>query len=163
LAGISSQALSAWSAAFDEHPSLEIYKTIKRLARSDWDRLHPEAMARLHKSYDKQVLAEVLLLEEEWDDAIKVAEHPDVWYSVIETVADGIMPHRPKWAVKISLKNVERLMSEAKSKNYPIAAAWLKRAKQAYKLLGKTDEWKRYLGETKEKYKRRPALQNQLM
>ena len=48
------------------------------------------------------------------------------------------------------------LLSEA------IAAAWLKRAKQAYKLLGKTDEWKKYLGETKEKYKRRPALQKQL-
>ncbi|OQY89842.1 MAG: hypothetical protein B6D38_05455 [Anaerolineae bacterium UTCFX1] len=39
---------------------------------------------------------------------------------------------------------------------------WLKRVKQAYKILEKTDEWKRYLEETKEKYKRRPALQNQL-
>jgi uncharacterized Zn finger protein len=53
-------------------------------------------------------------------------------------------------------------MTEAKSKNYPIVAAWLKRAKQAHKVLGKTDEWKKYLGETKERYKRRPALQNQL-
>jgi uncharacterized Zn finger protein len=77
-------------------------------------------------------------------------------------VVDGVAQHRPEWVVKISLKHAERLMSEAKSKNYPIAAAWLKRAKQAYKLLGKSDEWKRYLGEIKEKYKRRPALQNQL-
>lgn len=30
------------------------------------------------------------------------------------------------------------------------------------KLLGKSDEWKRYLEETKEKYKRGPALQSQL-
>jgi hypothetical protein len=41
-------------------------------------------------------------------------------------------------------------------------AAWLKRAKQAYTLLGKSDEWKKCLKETKEKYKRRPALQSQL-
>jgi uncharacterized Zn finger protein len=160
--GRTKQALAAWLAAFPEQPSLEMYKTIKRLSASGWGRLRPEVMAKLRRSYDKQVLAEVLLLEEEWEDAIKVAEGRDVWYTVVETVADGVMPHRPEWAAKISLKHAERFMAEAKSKNYPIAAGWLKRAKQAYKLLGKTDEWKKYLGDIKEKYKRRPALQNQL-
>ena len=160
--GRTKQALTAWSVAFGEHPSLETYKTIKRLAGLNWGRLRPEVMTKLRKSYDKRVLAEVYLLEEEWDDAIKVAEGRDAWYPVVETVADGVVQHRPEWVVQISLKHAERLMSEAKSKNYPIAAAWLKRAKQAYKLLGKTDEWKRYLEETREKYKRRPALQNQL-
>ena len=160
--GRTKQALTAWLAAFGEHPSLETYKTIKRLAEPGWKRLRPEVMAKLHRSYDKQVLAEVYLLEDEWDGAIKVAEGRDVWYPVVETVADGVMHHRPEWVVRISLKHAERLMSEPKSKNYPIAAAWLKRAKQAYKLLGKTDEWQKYLRETKKKYKRRPALQNQL-
>ena len=160
--GRTKQALSAWLAAFGEHPSLETYKMIKRLAGSGWERLRPDVMAKLRKSYDKQVLAEVFLLEEEWDEAIKVAEGRDVWYPVVETVADGVVHYRPEWVVKISLKHAERLMSEAKSKNYPIAATWLKRAKQAYNLLGKTDEWKRYLEETKGKYKRRPALQSQL-
>jgi uncharacterized Zn finger protein len=160
--GRTKQALTAWLAAFGEHPSLETYKTIKRLAGSDWGRLRPEVMAKLRISYDKQVLAEIYLLEEEWDEAIKVAEGRDVWYPVVEAVADGVVQHRPEWVAQISLKHAERLMSEAKSKNYPIAAAWLKRAKEAYKLLGKTDEWKGYLDETREKYKRRPALQNQL-
>lgn len=160
--GRTKQALAAWLAAFGERPSLESYKTISRLAESGWKRLRPKVMAKLRRSYDKQVLAEVYLLEEEWDEAIKVAEGRDVWYPVVETVADGVVHHRPEWVVKISLKHAERLMSEVKSKNYPIAADWLKRAKQAYKLLGKADEWKRYLEETKEKYKRRPALQSQL-
>jgi hypothetical protein len=160
--GRTKQALAAWLAAFPEHPTLETYKTIKRLAESGWGRLRPEVMAKLRKSYDKQVLAEVLLLEKEWDEAIKVAEGREVWYPIIERVADCVMPHRPEWVVQVSLKHAERLMTEVKSKNYPIAAAWLKRAKQAYRLLGKTNEWKKYLGETKEKYKRRPALQNQL-
>ena len=160
--GRTKQALSAWLAAFGEHPSLETYKTIKRLAEPDWERLRPEVMTKLGKSYDKQVLAEVHLLEEEWDDAIKVAGGRDVWYSIAETVADGVVSHRPEWVVQISLQHAERLMSVAKSKNYPIAAAWLRRAKQAYKLLGKMDEWQKYLKETKGKYKRRPALQKQL-
>ncbi len=160
--GRTKQALTAWLAAFVEHPSLETYKTIKRLAGSGWRSLRPEVMAKLRKSYDKQVLAEVHLLEEEWDEAIQVAEGRDVWYPVIEIVADGVIQHHPEWVAKISLKHAERLMSEAKSKNYPIATTWLERVKQAYKILEKTDEWKRYLEETKEKYKRRPALQNQL-
>jgi uncharacterized Zn finger protein len=160
--GRTKQALTAWLATVGEDPSLETYKTIKRLAGSGWGRLRPGVMAKLRRSYDKQVLAEVYLLEEEWDEAIKVAEGRDEWYPVVETVADGVVQHRPEWVVKISMKHAERLMSEVKSKNYPIAAAWLKRAKHAYKLLGKTDEWKMYLKETREKYKRRPALQNQL-
>lgn len=160
--GRTKQALTAWSAAFSEHPSLETYKTIKRLAGLNWGRLRPDVMTKLRKSYDKQALVEVYLLEEEWDDAIKVAEGRDVWYSIVETVADGVIEHRSEWVARISLKHAERLMTEAKSKNYPIVAVWLKRAKQAYKLMGKTDEWKKYLDETKEKYKRRPALQNQL-
>ncbi len=160
--GRTKQALAAWLAAFGEHPSLEIYKTIKRLTGTDWKRMRQDVMAKLRKSFDKQVLADVYLLEEEWDEAIKVAERRDVWYPVVETVADGVIQHRPEWVAEISLKNAEHLMAEAKSKNYPIAASWLKRVKQAYKLLGKIDEWKRYLGETREKYKRRPALQNQL-
>ena len=94
-------------------------------------------MKKLCKSYDKQVLAEVLLLEEEWDEAIKVAEGRDVWYPVVEIVADGVLSHRPEWVARISLKHAERLMNEAKSKNYPIAAGWLKRAKQAISCWGK--------------------------
>lgn len=160
--GRTKQALTAWTAAFGEDPTLEIYKTIKRLAGTSWGRLRSEIMAKLRRSHDKQVLAEVYLLEEEWDDAIKVAAGRDVWYTIAEIVADGVIQHRPEWVVQISLKHAERLMSEVKSKNYPIAATWLKRAKQAYTLLGKSDEWKKYLKETKEKYKRRPALQSQL-
>ncbi len=53
-------------------------------------------------------------------------------------------------------------MIEAKSKNYPHAAAWLKRAKQAYGVLGQSAEWRAYLATVKEKYRRRPALQAQL-
>jgi len=53
-------------------------------------------------------------------------------------------------------------MAEPKSKNYPIAANWLKRAKKAYTVLGQADEWKACLQKTREKYSRRPALQAQL-
>ena len=160
--GRTKKALEAWLAALPENPSLEMYKTIKRLSASGWNKLRPEVMTKLRKSQDTQTLAEVLLFEEEWDEAIKVAEGRNAWYRVAETVADAVLQHRPEWVVKVSLKNAERLMVEVKSKNYPIAAEWLKRAKKAYVQLGQTGEWKAYLQKTKEKYSRRPALQAQL-
>ncbi len=160
--GRTKQALPAWLAALADHPSLNTYKTVKRLAGSRWNKLQPDVMKALEKSYEKMPLAEVLIFEQEWDEAIKVAERRDVWYTVVEFVADAVIKHRPEWVVKISLKQAERLMTEVKSKNYPIAASWLKRAKKAYQELGQTAEWQAYLGKTKEKYKRRPALQAQL-
>jgi uncharacterized Zn finger protein len=156
------QALQAWLAAFPEHPTLESYQTLKRLGASNWNQLRPEVMEKLRKSHDVQTLAEVLLYEGEWDEAIRVAESRDVWYRVMETVVDAVMPHRAEWAAQVSLQHAERLMVEAKSKNYPLAAEWLKRVKKAYALLGKTGEWQAYLHSIKEQYKRRPALQVQL-
>ncbi len=161
--GRTKQALAAWLEAIPEHPSLESYKTVKRLAASGWNKLRPGVMTKLRKSQDTQTLAEVLLFEEEWDEAIKIAEGRRGWgYRLVETVADAVLKHRPEWVLKVSLKNAERLMVEAQSKNYPIATEWLKRAKKTYVLLGQADEWKVYLQETKEKYSRRPALQAQL-
>ena len=119
--GRTKQALQAWLAAFPERPSLDTYKTLKRLAGSGWGKLQPQVMAALGKSHDKMALAEVLLFEEEWDEAIKVAEGREVWYSVVETVADAVLAHRPEWVARVSLKHADRLMVEPKSKNYPIA------------------------------------------
>jgi uncharacterized Zn finger protein len=120
-------------------------------------------MTKLRKSQDAQTLAEVLLFEEEWDEAMKVAESRSVWgYRVLETVADAVLVHRPEWVVSVSVKNADRLIAEPKSKNYPIAAEWLTRAKKAYIRLGRVEEWKAYLLKVKERYKRRPALQEQL-
>jgi len=160
--GRTPQALAAWRAAFPENPSLETYKSLKRLSGAGWKKLRPEMMAKLKGPYHKQVLAEVLLFEEEWDEAIKVAEGRDVWYPVVETVAEAMLQHRPEWVARISVKHAERLMVEPKSKNYPIAAEWLKRAKKAYAVLGQTDEWRAYLRKVTEKYQRRPALQAHL-
>jgi uncharacterized Zn finger protein len=160
--GRTKQALDAWLAALPENPSLDSYKTIKRLAAARWTKLQPEAMKLIDKFYDKLPLAEVLLFEQEWDRVIDVAERRSVSYQVMETVADAVVTQRPQWVVQMSLKQAERLMIEVKSQNYPIAANWLKKAKKAYKQLGQLPEWQAYLDKTKEKYKRRPALQKQL-
>ena len=132
------------------------------LAGKTWRDLQSQVMEMLRKSHDAMTLAQVLLSEQEWDEAIKVAERRDVWYTVIETVADAVVPHRPEWVARMSIKQAERLMVKADSKNYPIAANWLKKAKKAYTQMGQTQQWLVYLEKVKEQYRRRPALQARL-
>lgn len=156
------QALEAWLAAFSEKPSLAIYQTIKRLAGARWSKRKPEVMATLEKFYDKQPLVEVLLFEQEWDAAIKVADQKGAYHTVVETVAEALVPHRPEWVIRASIKQAENLIVQTKSNLYPAAADWLKRAKAAYAKLGQKSEWQKYLQQLKEQYKRRPALQAQL-
>jgi uncharacterized Zn finger protein len=160
--GRAEQAYQAWLAAFGAQPSLQTYETLKRLAANAWAERQPHLMAILNASHDPHTLVQVLLLEEDWDAAIQVAEGQSSWYAVVETVADALVTRRPEWVARVSVAHAERLMVEPKSKNYPLAAAWLRRAKQAYIHLGRTQEWQAYLQQLKEEYRRRPALQQQL-
>ncbi len=119
-------------------------------------------MKMLKEAGNPCVLAEVLLYEEKWDEAVQLAEGRDVWHEVVELVVDGVMSHRAEWAAKMSIGQAERLMVDAHSKNYPIAVAWLQRAKRAYQLLGQSAVWETYLVTIKQRYNRRRALQAQL-
>jgi uncharacterized Zn finger protein len=160
--GRKSQALEAWLAALREEPSLELWRTIKRLAGSRWNKLRPEVMAALEKSYDKQPLAEVLIEEQEWDAAVGVADKHAQDQRVAATVADALVKHRPEWVVRASVNQAEGLIAPTKSNLYPAAADWLRRAKAAYTQMGRTEEWQEYLLRLKEQYRRRPALMAQL-
>jgi uncharacterized Zn finger protein len=155
-------ALAAWLAAFPENPSLAAYQNLQRLAGAKWPKLRPDVIASLRQAKADLVLAQVWLSEGAWDEAIQVAEGRNVWSNVREIVADAVVDHRPEWVLRVSLRQAEGLMEKPQSKNYPIAAAWLARAKRAYQKLGQTEAWKAYLAKTKEKYHRRPALLGQL-
>ncbi len=161
--GRNRQALEAWLAAFSENPSLAAYQTVKRLAGARWGKLKVEVMATLEKFYDKQPLAEVLLFEQEWDAAIKVADQKGAYHRVVATVAEALVSHRPAWVIRASIRQAEDLIAPTKSNLYPAAADWLKLAKAAYAQSGRTNEWQKYLQQLKEQYKRRPALQAELV
>ncbi|HSD82320.1 MAG TPA: hypothetical protein VLG46_00585, partial [Anaerolineae bacterium] len=140
----------------------ETYQTIQKLAGAKWKQLRPDLITTLKKCYSKLPLAQVYVYEEAWAEAMALVEQRNIEYTVVETVADAVLPHQPDWVARISLKHAERLMAEVKSSNYPLAAAWLKRAKAAYQQLGQIAKWNQYLAKIKEQYKCRPALQAQL-
>jgi uncharacterized Zn finger protein len=135
---------------------------LKRLAGRGWSKLKPEAMSFLEKFYDKRPLAEVLVEEQEWDAAVRLADRYAQEHEVAATVAEALITRRPEWVIRASVKHAEALIAPTKSSLYPAAADWLRRAKAAYAHSGRADEWQQYLQRLKEQYKRRPALMAQL-
>jgi len=155
-------ALDAWLAAFDERPSLDIYKRLQQLGAREWNTLQPRVMNVLKKSWDKSALAQVLLYEEKWDQALALADKHAADYSVVAIVADGALTQRPEWVIHASKKQALELIARTQTKYYVHAVEWLERVKKAYAVLNQRDAWNAYLNDLKLEYKRRPALQEQL-
>jgi uncharacterized Zn finger protein len=160
--GRTKQALEAWLAAFRETPSLNLWRTLKRLAGPRWSKLRPELVVSLEKFCDKRPLAEVLIEEQEWDAAVRLADRHAQEHGIAATVADALISRRPEWVIRTSVKHAESLIAPTKSNLYPAAADWLRRAKAAYAHAGRIEEWQKHLQQLKEQYRRRPALMAQL-
>lgn len=162
--GYSDKALHAYLVGFAEGPSLSDYSTIQRLAGPTWKELKPKVMEMLRISQDTDALADVLLAEGEWGAAIGVADEKKGWgySSLVEKVADAVVPHRPDWVIKVCRRQAEELIETRQSKHYGAAAHWLTKMKAAFVSRGQEREWKDYLEELRNKYSRRPALQAEL-
>ena len=155
-------ALLAYRTAYDEVPSVEIYRHIKRLAGESWERIQPALFQKAGERHFKDVLTDIYLEEKNWDEAIKIAEQDRWSFSLLEKVADTIIPYRPDWVIRVSLKQSNDLIIQTQSKLYPIAARWLDRAKKAYHQKGQEAEWQAYIDNLRTTYARRPALQREI-
>lgn len=125
--------------------------------------LKSDLMRVLQASNYPEVLVDVYLFDEEWDQAIDVADKTGVFnYSLIEKVADAVLPYRPDWVIEASRKQAEGLIARTQSKYYAAAARWLGKIKQAYFTTDRRKDWVSYLDGLKSTYARRPALQAEL-
>jgi uncharacterized Zn finger protein len=160
--GRTDMALHAYRVAYDESPSIEVYRHIKRLAAANWQNLQPALIRKAGEGYSKEVLVDIYLEEKDWDAATKVAEQDRWSFQLLAKVAEAVIPHRPDWVIRVSLKQSDDLIVQTQSKLYPIAARWLERAKQAYHQKGQEAEWQAYIDNLRMTYARRPALQREI-
>jgi uncharacterized Zn finger protein len=153
-------ALQAYHAAYNIFPTYELYRHIKRLAGPAWPNTRPALMQKLDTLRNRGELISIHLDEGEWDAAIALAEQ-ETWYGSgdLERVAEAVIPHRPEWVIRISLKKADELIAPTQSKLYPDAARWLSRAKRAYLHKGQSAEWQAYITDLRSTYARRPSLQ----
>ncbi|MEO8357364.1 MAG: hypothetical protein ABI621_15770 [Chloroflexota bacterium] len=152
-------ALLAYRAAYDTHPTIELYRRIKKLSGLNWENIRPALLKKASETYHSEVLVDIYLEESEWDDAIKIAQQDIFSLHLLEKVADALIPHRPDWVIHTSIKQAENLIAQTQSKTYPVAARWLERAKKAYQHKGQTAEWKVYIDNLRVVYAKRPAMQ----
>lgn len=158
--GRTDMALQAYRTAYNESPSIEIYRQIKRLSAENWLNLRPALIQKV--TNNNAVLVDIHLDEKDWDAAIKVAEQDRWSFQLLEKVADAVAPHRPDWVIRVALKQSDQLIAQTQSKLYPIAARWLERAKKAYHRKGQDTEWQAYIDNLRITYARRPALQREV-
>ena len=152
-------ALLAYRGAYDSQPSIELYRHIRRLSGSNWENLRPTLLKKAREMYYSDILVDIHLEEHEWDAAIAIAEK-EIWsFHLLEKVADAVVPHRPDWVIRISIKQAESRIAQTQSKLYPVAARWLERAKKAYQHNGQAAQWKAYIDNLRAVYAKRPALQ----
>ena len=84
---------------------------MRRLAGLNWNELRAKMIEILQINSHFSVLADVYLLEEDWDAAIHVVDQAGFWsYSLIEKVADAVLSHRPDWVIRISIEQAEGLI-----------------------------------------------------
>jgi len=160
--GRNEMALLAYRTAYDEVPGIEIYRHIKWLAGENWEKMQPALLQKAGERHSQDVLVDIHLEEKDWDEAIKIAEQDRWAFSLLEKVADAVIPYRPDWVIGVSLKQSDQLIAQTQSKLYPIAARWLERAKKAYHQKGQDAEWQAYLDNLRTTYARRPALQREI-
>jgi uncharacterized Zn finger protein len=158
--GRTDMALLAYHTAYDESPSIEIYRHIKRLSAENWLNLRPALVQKV--ANNNAILVDIRLEEKDWDSAIKVVEQDRWSFQLLEKVAEAVIPHRPDWVIRVSLKQSDQLISQTQSKLYPIVARWLERAKKAYHHKGQDAEWQAYIDNLRATYARRPALQREI-
>ena len=160
--GRNEMALLAYRAIYDAKPALETFRHLKQLAGAGWEKLCPALVQKIDASKMPFLLADVYLEEGQWDAAIALAEEQTWTTGLLEKVADAVIPHRPDWVIRIAITRAAALIERSQSSLYPAAAAWLRRARNAYQQKGQSDAWHAYITNLRTVYARRSSLMREI-
>ena len=150
-------ALARWS-----HTSLELYQLLKREASKlgTWS----EARTKFFEfaKSDLETQARIHLEEQNWSEALRVAQSAQHHESLKVLVADGIKHHLPNEAVALYEKLVTDYIGRQKRESYKSAATYAEKMKDIYlTVLKDQTTWKTWIAKLREEHKRRPALQDE--
>jgi uncharacterized Zn finger protein len=157
--GQTGRALVAARELFREHPSLEDYLAIARLAGDEWPALREVLLAELRDpgGSARGPWIEILLHEGRVAEAIALIDPRD-HHTVVEPVVDAALRSHPDWAIHACKARAERIMNAGQSKYYQYAADWLGKARDASVGAGREAEWQAYLRQLIELHRRKYSL-----
>lgn len=157
-------ALEAATVAFREMPSMAAYQRVQDLAGERWPEMKDDLLAHLRQASgyaSSQAQVDIFLHEGLLDEAIAAVEK-DASYDLIERVMDAVVARRPKWVIAVARRQAERIIEAGQSQHYDYAVNWLARVRSAYQAAGREADWCAYLGEIRDRHRRKYKLMGML-
>ena len=168
--GDAAGALEIQLTRWQTEPGMKLFETLEQLAKKlkQWEALRPRLLAELEKGSHLTLLADIYLRDEEWDAAWAVAENIRTpkpawgWENLRLHVAQASDKHRPEKAIPVYLDVAEKLIAQQGRKNYAAAAGYLRRVRDLFSNIKRSDEWKKTIADLRERHRNLPALQDEL-
>lgn len=162
-------ALEAAITAFEENPSVSTYEAVEELAGDDWETIKTDLLEFLRTTKPSGTTGgravEVFLREEQYDDAIELADRTGRT-DVIEPVVEAVIEERPQWVIGTCKSQAEPIVEQGRHDSYRTAVRWLRHAGEAARAADELDEWREYVETMRDdhyrKYKLRPMLDDLL-
>ncbi len=152
---------------FWKYPNIEKYEKLRKLAKqlNRWGDFHTHIITELENKKDYNFLTRIYLLEKEAGLALITLEklNPQ-WgdYSLRIEVARAAKKQYPQEAVQLFVNEAERFINYRSRDNYSQAALCLREIRDVYHALKETQSWDKLIADIRERYKKLPALQDEL-
>jgi uncharacterized Zn finger protein len=147
-------------------PALDAYLAVRALAGDGWPEERDALLAHLRSDYRRAASPggiDVLLHEGLVDDAVAVTQAGGLRHEDLRRVADAALPLRPDWVLDTARHEAETIMDAGSAGAYDAAADWLRRARDAYRALGREADWAAYrsalITKHRRKYRLRPLIE----
>lgn len=134
-------------ANFKSKPSVSLYRQLQFLAgeNNSWVLARRQLLENLRATCKFEVLSDILIHEQEFEEVIKAALELPVPETCLWTSAQTVEAEFPFHSLKIYERLVERYIRRKNKTDYRYAIEALKRVKELYGKLSKEDAWQRYL------------------
>lgn len=152
---------------FWKHPNIDKYKVLRKLAKqlNRWNDLRVQIISELEKKNRFDFLITLYLEEKEVGNALAALEKlPERWgnHELHIEVAQAAKKQYPQEAVRIFTKEAERFINYRDRGNYAQAALCLREVRDIYRQINDVPSWSKAIADIRERYKRLPALQDEL-
>ncbi len=152
-------ALRAAELSFRSAPSPEMWERLEALAGENWPALQPRLLDALRQAgprADPEVVVELFLRAGALDDAIAAVQGNDG--RLLDRVLDVAIARRPEWAAQAAIAQADRIINAGDAQRYDLAVHWLRRAREAYRAMGRPGDWQVYLSALRAAHGRKHKL-----
>ena len=155
-------SLKAALDAFRARPTIDGYKTIRKMAGKDWSNLKEHIASVLQQKDDIVLNTEILIAEKKIDKAIEIVENCKFNTKLLRKVAKAAISIRPDWIIRIATPLVEDLIARSQIKYYTKAVEWVSMIQEVFLTTERSHLWEAYFKKLKMRHKNKRSLLDKL-